>query len=146
MNEESSSIKSKAHKLLYRINQNPEELEKSLSSLKAGWEETKHYYPGINIIYTLLEKADHHSSPETLDEAKRMIRLVEVATRKAGGEFSGDYWLTATLVETQLLSGVFNQKSLKRLKELSKNDWYCQVHLIILRKHIKYLRIQNSKA
>lgn len=68
-------------------------LDDAIGAYTKGFEsDPRDYYPGVNAINLLVEKAD-------LKEADRLVPLVAFAVARRGGAASSDYWDLATVLE-----------------------------------------------
>ena len=68
------------------------------------------YYPGINAVTLLWEKANMDSVPpeardEAMKEVERLTPAVSFAVARRGGATSSDYWDLATVLELAAISG-----------------------------------------
>jgi len=99
---ESWGLLGRIHKDFYRAtrktkpNKASGHLDNAIKAYTRGFEcEPADYYPGVNAITLLLQKA----SDEAKREADRLAPLVAFAAARQGGAESSDYWTVATVFE-----------------------------------------------
>ncbi len=68
------------------------ETEKSLEAYENGYLMDFDYYPGVNVVYRLLELGQ-------VERAKRVAQMVYLSCERDGGVESEDYWCVVTMLE-----------------------------------------------
>jgi len=75
-------------------------LDDAITAYRKGFDiEPADYYPGVNVINLLLQRADKKS----LDEVDYLMPLVSYAVARRGGMNSTNYWDLATVLELALI-------------------------------------------
>lgn len=75
-------------------------LDKAIQAYRRGFEcEPADYYPGVNAINLLIQKA----TEESHKEAEQLAPLVSFAVARRGGATSDDYWDLATVLELAVI-------------------------------------------
>ncbi len=95
----------------------------SVEALRRGFYSTYEYYPGINLVYNQIELANLTDNPDLIDQAFSDAELVMYAARKAGAEYTSDFWAVATLLEASVFSGKVSPEVIQHCIDVSKNDW-----------------------
>ncbi len=86
-------------------------LDQAINAYTRGFEaDPRDYYPGINAVTLLLEKANLNALPQeerdaAVREVERLTPAVSFAVARRGGAASSDYWDLATVLELAAVSG-----------------------------------------
>lgn len=97
-------------------------LDMAIDAYIRGFEaEPADYYPGVNAINLLLQKADSAA----LKEVERLSPLVTFAAVRRGGESASDYWTVATVMELAAASRDYDLaiRCLPRTLVLGNESW-----------------------
>lgn len=126
---ESWGLLGRIHKDFYRATRDSKparasgHLDNAIEAYTRGFEcEPADYYPGINAITLLLQKA----TAEAKQQADRLAPLVAFAAARQGGAESGDYWTVATVFELAAVQQdqPVMDRLLPRLLVLAKEAFY----------------------